>query len=423
MKKLQLCNRALFIKTGISEFSVRLHSVIFGVLSVLFIYLLSKNIFNRRVGLIASLILALSSYNIYYSQEARTYALFTFLSILSMYFFLNYLKNDNKHNLIYYFASTVFLMYSHYYSIFALLVQNIFFFIVTGKKYWKIKKWLLMQFLIFLAYLPAIIGLASLLKIFNKLMYWTKGVGDLNFVVYNFSGGKELSILFTLILLYGFIFIIRNKVLPDKDKQMSIFLIFWAVMPLIVLVICSLVFKPLFLTRYIIFSSIPFYILVAYSIDKLNKYFIIAILISIIIFSSFQIKNQFESVDKEPWNNVSYYVKGIANDGDIMIIEPGYYITPFLYYYMPRCFNSLTIFGCATNQNIYTVWNQLDKESHYIRYANRIIYIKRESPKAENRSEFFKSMTKNFEVKSKKEFPTLHNGDIDIYLLTSNSNN
>jgi len=76
---------------GTSEFAVRFPSLIFGVLAIPMIYLLGRRLFNEEVGLISALILAISPFNVEYSQEARMYSLLLFLALLSMYFFVRFL--------------------------------------------------------------------------------------------------------------------------------------------------------------------------------------------------------------------------------------------------------------------------------------------------------------------------------------------
>ena len=63
-----------------------------GSLSVLLIYKFGKELFNKNAGLIAALIMAVSVFQIKYSQEARTYSLIVFLTLLSNYFFLRLLS-------------------------------------------------------------------------------------------------------------------------------------------------------------------------------------------------------------------------------------------------------------------------------------------------------------------------------------------
>ncbi|MCS6846239.1 MAG: glycosyltransferase family 39 protein [Anaerolineae bacterium] len=60
---------------GESEATLRAFSATCGVLTVLCAYLIGRDAFGRRVGLIAAFLLAVMPFAIYYAQEARMYAL------------------------------------------------------------------------------------------------------------------------------------------------------------------------------------------------------------------------------------------------------------------------------------------------------------------------------------------------------------
>jgi mannosyltransferase len=64
--------RAVF---GEGEAALRSFSALCGVLTVLFAYLIGRDLFRRRVGLIAAFLLAIAPFAVYYGQEARMYAL------------------------------------------------------------------------------------------------------------------------------------------------------------------------------------------------------------------------------------------------------------------------------------------------------------------------------------------------------------
>jgi mannosyltransferase len=61
---------------GASEGAVRLLSACISVITVLVIYVLGNSLFDRRAAIIAALLLALSSWNLYFAQEARVFAIF-----------------------------------------------------------------------------------------------------------------------------------------------------------------------------------------------------------------------------------------------------------------------------------------------------------------------------------------------------------
>lgn len=77
---------------GLNEFSTRLPSVFFGVLSVLTTFLLSKKLFNSKIALIASFLLAISPWHIAASRNAFESDLLIFTIPLATYFFLKGLK-------------------------------------------------------------------------------------------------------------------------------------------------------------------------------------------------------------------------------------------------------------------------------------------------------------------------------------------
>ena len=143
---------------GDSEFSVRFPSLIFGVLSILLIYRLASLMFTKNVGLLSSLLLALSTFHIRYSQEARAYSLMVFFILLSFYFLFKLRKKKDFKNSIFYVVSTTLLIYTHYYGLIILLSQNLIIFLdlLLSKKRKELKmgEWLWLQFFIVIVYLP-----------------------------------------------------------------------------------------------------------------------------------------------------------------------------------------------------------------------------------------------------------------------------
>ncbi len=105
-----------------SVFGFRSFSVVFGVLSILSIYWIGKKLFSERVGLISAFLMAISPFAIQYSQEARMYALFGFLSLWLTYFFIQALqKSDWKNWLAWGVIGTLFL-YTHYLALFTFVI-------------------------------------------------------------------------------------------------------------------------------------------------------------------------------------------------------------------------------------------------------------------------------------------------------------
>ncbi|MGB9911197.1 MAG: glycosyltransferase family 39 protein [Microgenomates group bacterium] len=145
---------------GWSEMSIRIPSVLFGIGTIYLIY----KIGGKNWGLISALFLATSQFHIYYSQEARMYAMACFLATFSMYWWIKILKNAKRKTQnaklqfrfqIFYLIFTLLLIYTDYYGFLLILSQFLGGLIIFRK---NLKNYL-SQFLpiylgIFIFYLP-----------------------------------------------------------------------------------------------------------------------------------------------------------------------------------------------------------------------------------------------------------------------------
>lgn len=93
---LTVISEAIF---GLNEFATRLPSALFGVAAVYTTYLLATKLFNKRIGLLASFLLAISPWHIVASRNAFESDLLVFFTSLATYFFLK-LEDNKKYLLI-----------------------------------------------------------------------------------------------------------------------------------------------------------------------------------------------------------------------------------------------------------------------------------------------------------------------------------
>ena len=117
---------------------LRLSSVLFGVLTVYFTYLLGLKLFNRKVALLAAFFTAISSFHIYYCQELRMYPMILFFMLASFYFFLGLLTNPNWKTAGGYIVSSGLALVTHYYAFYIFAIEFLFF-LLMGFLVWKKK--------------------------------------------------------------------------------------------------------------------------------------------------------------------------------------------------------------------------------------------------------------------------------------------
>lgn len=101
-----------------SPAGIRSFSIIWGVLTVVSLFWIGWKMFNKRAGLLASIIAAFSPFAIQYSQEARMYTLFGFLLLWAVWFFYQALEKNKTKDWILWgvFGGLAFL--THYLSLF-----------------------------------------------------------------------------------------------------------------------------------------------------------------------------------------------------------------------------------------------------------------------------------------------------------------
>jgi len=113
-----------FLQFGNNDFIARLPSVIFGILSIVLIYTVAKSLFGIKEGLISALLLSISPFHIWYSQEARMYSLFVFFSLLSILFFYKGIVDNEKKMWYGFIISTTLNIYTHYFAFFMILTYS-----------------------------------------------------------------------------------------------------------------------------------------------------------------------------------------------------------------------------------------------------------------------------------------------------------
>jgi 4-amino-4-deoxy-L-arabinose transferase-like glycosyltransferase len=101
----------------------RLVSIVAGTLTIPVLYALAVRLLDRRAAIVASLMLAVSPLHLWYSQEARQYALVTLLVALSYLGIVAYVGSLRTRWAVLYSASVLLALYVDYSAIFALAPQ------------------------------------------------------------------------------------------------------------------------------------------------------------------------------------------------------------------------------------------------------------------------------------------------------------
>ena len=118
---------------GDTDLSLRISSVISGILCIFASFYVGKELKDYKTGLLCAFLTSISGFMIYFSQEVRFYGLLTFFSFLTTIFFLKLLKNRSIINYIGFFISNVLVILTHTIG-FVFVFFNLFFLFFYLKK-------------------------------------------------------------------------------------------------------------------------------------------------------------------------------------------------------------------------------------------------------------------------------------------------
>lgn len=122
---------------GRGEFELRALSALFGTAVVPVAFLIGRQLASRRAGLVLAAIAAVNPMLIWYSQEARSYALLVFFGALSFYFFLRALEEARGRDLALWAAASALALCSHYFAIFPVAIEAAWL-LVSLRSFWRL---------------------------------------------------------------------------------------------------------------------------------------------------------------------------------------------------------------------------------------------------------------------------------------------
>jgi mannosyltransferase len=108
-----------------SEFFIRSLSAMFAVATLPAVYWLARQLYDRRVALIAAALFAFNAYSVRYAQEARSYSLFLLLATLSSCFLIAFLRDAARRYWLGYVIVSILAVYAHFYALLLLAAHGL----------------------------------------------------------------------------------------------------------------------------------------------------------------------------------------------------------------------------------------------------------------------------------------------------------
>ncbi len=122
---------------GTGEVGMRSLSALFGAATVPLAYCIGAELSSRRAGLITAALIAVSPMLIWYSQEARSYALLVFFCAASLLFFARALRTRSGRDLALWALASALALCSHYFAFFAVGIESLWLLIALRSR-WRV---------------------------------------------------------------------------------------------------------------------------------------------------------------------------------------------------------------------------------------------------------------------------------------------
>ena len=314
---------------GSSEFMLRLPSAVFGVATVPLVYVLGAELWDRRTGLMAAMLVTVNATSIQYSQTARSYTmLIAFATLASIFFVRSAKRGASSRSIAGYVVSGTFTVYSHLFGIFALPSQWLSLFIFRPNRKATIR----------LTVCIVAIGILSLPAFFFSISStdWSLGwiprtsIYSLRDLLFSYSGAFEGRATSLTVILAGFYLVGASLAVssaPTSDRPALGYILLSIFVPVALTLIVSMV-KPLFVSRYLL-SGLPlFALLAAVGFQRLKPAF--AIVMAICALSLTEDYSYYRAPSIQDWRGVAEFVAEHSQPGDILVVYDD--ATPIEYY-------------------------------------------------------------------------------------------
>ena len=335
---------------GLSEFSLRLPSAIFGILSVYFTYRIGKDFFGRRAGEMGALLLAVSPFCLFFSQEVRHYSLWLLLTLLSNFFFLRIMNREKPGRDYFYYAFVMILsLYTILWSVLMWFVHNLVFFFSRRR---DLRPWLKAQLGIFVLYLLWLVpfllfvsGIKAAVPTWE--LGWIQPLGWVSLAAFfktiicrgiylGASSPDNLRIPFLQAAeIYIFLGLFLLGLLSlDMRRKKNLFLLLWVFFPFGAIIAASLIAFPLFSERYFIFVLPAVFIFIALGISRFKSRAVRISLLGIMLALNLPALLYYYSQDQKPrYDQAVKIIKHHLKNRTELVIDSCREALVFVYYW------------------------------------------------------------------------------------------
>ena len=343
------------LKFGSHESLLRFPSLVFGSLCIPLLYLVLRKWQGKTVALTGAIIMAISPFHVWYSQEARPYALLLFLSILAVYLLqLLIEKPENLWIRLCFIAVTTATFYVHYIGVAFIGFVGIYTLVSFNEQTWRYR--LTTCAGVGLLMTPALYRILTFVPNQSANAAGSFHLASLPYVIWAFGTGYSLgpslselhmpdrmsivlshvAIIIPVILFLSFLFLFGCLRLWQTDRRLLVCIGLWFFFPLISAVVGSIFTTHVFNVRYAIMAFPAFITLLAVGSNSFSeRWQRLSIVAAVIVISVISCVNYYfdEKYHRDNNRAAAAMLSIHARNNDMIISSAAYTSSDLKYYY------------------------------------------------------------------------------------------
>jgi uncharacterized membrane protein len=334
-----------WILLGDDEATLRFLSVIFATAAIPMVYLVGKELFDKKAGLVAAILLAVNGERLYYAQEVRGYSLLLFLTICSSYMAIQCVKKPSRKWWAWYVIVNVLATHVHFFAVWIMLVHAALLLFLPKKEIdWKSVLTSAGFIIVFLSPLIVFILNKDIGQIgwirkpnFDSILQLQNSLNGLHHTYYGEPGSavKFSRAVYLFLCAIPIVYLIHSCI---KNKRSTItwryaFIVFWLFLPIILVYWVSML-KPIFFPRYFIIVLPGFILSAAFTLTRFKKNEISFLASTIMIICGMSIAiDSYDDIKKHNWRGMAKQVHRLSINNDAFLLTHIGSVVPFEYYW------------------------------------------------------------------------------------------
>lgn len=401
---------------GLDAFWVRLPSLLFTLAGI---GLIIEFVAKRKgpfAAILIGVLLSLSTENIFYSQEARAYALLFLFTVLALRGIYSIIDNPyNRRSYIELSLVNILLIYTHYLSIW-IIIAEIITWLIFSCSIAAFRKSIPAIILFILGFSPLLLAALARINHMQSVDTWVPDaeVSQLYGYINTMLNGALGSLAFILITGIGIAYSFKNFNLSTIISKDLLIASFWFLIIYLGLFLQSIFFQSVFIPRYLFFSSVPLFLAMVLFTDKLISKdwlrYTALILMLIGMLPGYSLNPENHREMKQLVN----YVASQKTSETVLVICPASFDLAYTYHAHRDIFKSPKNYRKAlANQAIYPS-DHLDQLPDSVKsVANRIIFLDADSKFTLPNNSILQGLERDFKLKSRQHIDLI----FDVYVF------